>query len=219
MRREEVSSYSWYSLAQTLKAKNGNHHHWCSGEERKHGFWTRNFTGSPSWTGRTNLTFCRHPRKQTAADLPTHVQDSPQRRLEDPQAYPGQIRYIIPSTSSGSALVEPGKPQELLIAAVSFFQSLPRARDHRRGDTRSYAVLKTKHMWRAGPLFHNQNRIWCLVWAFLFSILVLTSPRRPSGAIPDNWSPATRWRMCWSTPLLIFCLCTIFRMLIKDYQT
>lgn len=110
MRREEVSSYSWYSLAQTLKAKNGNHHHWCSGEERKHGFWTRNVTGSPSWTGRTNLTFCRHPRKQTAADLPTHVQDSPQRRLEDPQAFPGQIRYIIPSTSSGSALVEPGKP-------------------------------------------------------------------------------------------------------------
>lgn len=146
MRREEVSSYSWYSLAQTLKAKNGNHHHWCSGEERKHGFWTRNVTGSPSWTGRTNLTFCRHPRKQTAADLPTHVQDSPQRRLEDPQAYPGQIRYIIPSTSSGSALVEPGKPQELLIAAVSFFQSLPRARDHRRGDALVRSLKDKTHV-------------------------------------------------------------------------
>lgn len=145
MRREEVSSYSEYSLAQTLKAKNGNHH-WCSREERKHGFWTRNFTGSPSWTGRTNLTFCRHPRKQTAADLPTHVQDSPQRRLEDPQAYPGQIRYIIPSTSSGSALVEPGKPQELLIAAVSTFNHF--AELVITGEvTRSYAVLKTKHMW------------------------------------------------------------------------
>lgn len=92
------------------------------------------------------MTFCRHPRKQTAADLPTHVQDSPQRRPEDPQAYPGQIRYIIPSTSSGSALVEPGKPQELLIAAVSFFQSLRRARDHRRGDTLVRSLKDKTHV-------------------------------------------------------------------------
>lgn len=56
-----------------------------------------------------------------------------------PEAFPGQIRYTIPATKSGST--SGSLPSHLtkkdiflqLISAISFFQSLPKAHDHRRG--------------------------------------------------------------------------------------
>lgn len=86
------------------------------------------------------------------------------------------------------------------------------------------AVLKTKHTWTSrmkswssGPLVRwSTTRTESDVWSELF---LSASWSKLSRAIPDNWSTATRWRTCWSQRLLIFCLCTIFRKPIKEYQT